>query len=269
MDNQLLTKKFERIGARLKVVDRPRRRFGNQQALLRLDIGEDRRGEFFEIMPTTDVVPEIEVLDVQPNHRHLLLLVREDGAKNKYLCGHDEHHWFVAGIPETAPVGTVRQAMEALQPTAVRSAVARKRVSGKSRNRRKNAAFIRQGEWFFLPTITMVVDDALVLQNEPLRRGNGGKPHWAEFCYRTGGETVYLCNRHPAGITSDQYRKVLSTNIHAKNWGWRTMLRNRGVYVRGRVRHPDHATITLHGWHQVVMNTENESSAMRNVAFLD
>ena len=47
------------------------------------------------------------------------------------------------------------------------------------------------------------------------------------------------------------------------------MQRNPGVYVRGRIRHPDHATITLHGWHQVVMNTENESQAMRNVAFLD
>jgi hypothetical protein len=25
----------------------------------------------------------------------------------------------------------------------------------------------------------------------------------------------------------------------------------------------------LHGWHQVVMNTEGQSKAMRNVAFLD
>jgi len=47
------------------------------------------------------------------------------------------------------------------------------------------------------------------------------------------------------------------------------MQRNPGVYVHGRIRHSDHATITLHGWHQVVMNTENESQAMRNVAFLD
>ena len=29
------------------------------------------------------------------------------------------------------------------------------------------------------------------------------------------------------------------------------------------------ATITLNGWHQVVMNTEGQSKAMRNVAFLD
>ena len=29
------------------------------------------------------------------------------------------------------------------------------------------------------------------------------------------------------------------------------------------------ATILLHGWHQVVMNTEGPSKAMRNLAFLD
>lgn len=121
MDTDLLNKKFQRIGARLKVVERPRRRMRTASSLLTLDIGEDRRGEFFEIMPQTGISPEIEVLDVQPSDRHLLLLVREDGGKNKYLCGHDERHWFVAGIPESAPVGTVRQAKEALQPREVRS----------------------------------------------------------------------------------------------------------------------------------------------------
>ena len=268
MDTSLLNKKFERIGARLKVVDRPPRRF-QSSGLLTLDIGWDRRGEFFEITPQTGADPEVEVLDVQPADRHLLLLVREDGAKNKYLCGHDERHWFVAGVPESAPVGTVRQAKEALQPKEVQSAVARKKVAGKARNRRKNAAFVRQGEWFFLPVADMAVDDALVLRNEPLRRGNGGKPHWADFCYRTGGETVYVCNRHPNGVTAAEYKRILSGNRNSKNWGWQTMQRNPGVYVRGRIRHPDHATITLQDWHQVVMNTENESRAMRNVAFLD
>ena len=47
------------------------------------------------------------------------------------------------------------------------------------------------------------------------------------------------------------------------------MQRNPLVYVRGRVRHPDHATINLRGWHRVVMNTESQARAMRNVAFLD
>lgn len=268
MDTSLLNKKFERIGARLKIVDRPARRL-RTSGLLSLDIGTDRRGEFFEITPQAGADPEVEVLDAQPADRHLLLLVREGSAKNKYLCGHDERHWFVAGIPESAPVGTVRQAMEALQPREVQNAVARRKVAGKARNRRKNAAFVRQGEWFFLPVVDMAIDEALVLTNEPLRRGNGGKPHWAEFCYRTGGETVYVCSRHSNGVTPAQYRTILSSNKNAKNWGWQTMQRNPGVYVRGHIRHSDHATITLHGWHQVVMNTENQSRAMRNVAFLD
>lgn len=142
-------------------------------------------------------------------------------------------------------------------------------MSGKARNRRKNAAFLRQGEWFFLPVPDIAIEDALVLKNEPLRRGNGGKPHWAEFCYRTGGETVHVCSRYPNGVTAAKYRTILSTNKGAQSWGWRTMQRNPGVYVRGRIRHPDHATVNLHGWHQVVMNTENQSRAMRNVAFLD
>ena len=47
------------------------------------------------------------------------------------------------------------------------------------------------------------------------------------------------------------------------------MMRNPTVYVKGRVTHADHATITLDGWHRVEMNTESKSQAMRHVAFLD
>ena len=112
-------------------------------------------------------------------------------------------------------------------------------------------------------------DENLVLRNEPLRRGNGGKPHWAEFCYRTGGESVYVCRRHPNGVTATEYRTILTANPNAKKWGWQAMRRNAGVYVRGRIRHADHETIVLHDWHRVLMNTEAQAKAMRNVAFLD
>ena len=47
------------------------------------------------------------------------------------------------------------------------------------------------------------------------------------------------------------------------------MVRDADVYARGRVWHADHKTITLRGWHRVLMNTEGQSLAMRNVAFLD
>ncbi len=108
-----------------------------------------------------------------------------------------------------------------------------------------------------------------MLRNEPIRRGNGGKPHWVESCYRTGGETVYVCASHPNGVAEAEYETILASNPKAKGWGWQVMQRNPGVYVRGSVRHADHKTIVLHGWHRVLMNTESQSKAMRNVAFLD
>lgn len=268
MDTNLLDTKFARIGARLKVADHPSRR-GRTTGALALDVQTDRRGEFFEIVRPPGAEVEVAVLDVQPADRHLLLLVREGKDKSKFLCGHDERHWFVAGIPEAAPVGTVRQAKEALKPAEVQTAQARQRLKARARGRRKNAAYVRQGEWFFLPAADMAVDEKLVLRDEPLRRSTGGKPHWAEFCFRTGGETVYVCPRRPNGVTEAQYQALLAHNPKARGWGWRTMRRNPGVYVKGRIRHADHATITLHGWHQVVMNTEGQSRAMRNVAFLD
>jgi hypothetical protein len=227
----------------------------------------NRKGEFFEIVPQPGI--EVAVLDVQPADRHLLLLVREGKDKSKFLCGHDERHWFVAGIPETAPVGTDRQAKEALKPAEVQTAQARRGLKAKARSCPKNAAYVRQGEWFFLPVPGFTVDEKLVMKDEPLRRGNGGKPHGAEFCYRTGGEAVYVCSRHPNGVTEAQYKVILAGSPKATGWGWRTMRRNPSVYVRGRIRHADHKTITLHGWHRVLMNTEGQSKAMNNVAFLD
>ena len=41
------------------------------------------------------------------------------------------------------------------------------------------------------------------------------------------------------------------------------------LYAKGAVRHPDHNTIVLHGWHRVLMNTEHAARAMRHVAFID
>jgi hypothetical protein len=270
IDSNILEAKFAQIGARLKVGDRPRlRRRIAPSGVIALDINSDRRGEYFAVSEQPNSHVEVEVLDVQPADRHLLLMVREEGEKHKFLCGHDERHWFVAAVPENAPVGTVRAAKEALKPTEVHEAQARARLRSDARNRRKNAAYRRQGEWFFLPSPRLTVDEKLVLRNEPITRGNGGKPHWCEFCFRTGGETVYVCGIHPNGVDEETYRAILADRPDARSWGWRVMTRNASVYVRGRVRHVDHKTITLHGWHQVLMNTETQARAMRNLAFLD
>ena len=269
MDTSNLLTKFARIGARLKVTDRPSNRRRVASGVISLDVQVDRQGEFFEVAKSPGSDPEVAVLDVERTERHLLLLVREGTEKQKFLCGHDERHWFVAAIPESAPVGTVRQAKEALKPPEVRVAQDREGLRAKDRNRRKNAAYHRQGEWFFLPIAGFRVDTERVLRNEPISRGNGGKPHWVEFCYRTGGETVYVCRRHPRGVSVQEYQQILTANPQAQSWSWQTMRRNTSVYARGTVRHDDHKTIVLHGWHAVLMNTEVQAKAMQNVVFLD
>lgn len=268
MDAKTLEGKFARIGARLKIADGLVRRQGRGPVML--DVRSDGGGEFFEIARRRGAGAELDVLDVRPGDRHLLLLVRDGEAKHKYLCGHDERHWFVAAVPEaTRGVGSVPAAKEALKPDGVKRLQSRLAVKPKDRHRRRTAAFVRQGEWFFVPVPGLSVEELLVLRDEPLSRGAGSKPHRAEYCYRTGGETVYVCQRHPNGLSPAQYNRIVSRNPKATAWGWRTMRRNPAVYVRGRIRHADHKTVVLHDWHQVLMNTENQSQAMRHVVFLD
>src|SRR5688500_6204115 len=100
---------FGRIGARVRLRDAPTepswdRRLGRSRGdqPVAIDVLRDRRGEFFDIEVREDV--EVEVLDDDARARHLLLLTRVDGEKARFLCGHDERHWFVAAVPESRPV---------------------------------------------------------------------------------------------------------------------------------------------------------------------
>src|SRR3982750_3601811 len=111
----------------------------------------------------------MNVLQCERHDRHLLLLVKTPTANDRFLCGHDERQWFVAAVPGGA--SSVRQAMDALQPVAIRDALAQSQVSSRKRYSRKNRAFRRQGEWFFVPARSFTADEKLILRNEPLRRG--------------------------------------------------------------------------------------------------
>jgi hypothetical protein len=275
-----LIRYFSRMGARVKVLEgvpaaRPWNLARSREEAPRivLDIRRDKQGEYFEIRTATGGAQEIVVLNVQPREKHLLLLSRQFGeqgqllAKQKFLCGHDERHWFVAAIPENEPVSTVAGAKIALKPEEIRTREEALGVSRKESFRRWNAAFIRQGEWFFIPVAEIKADPLLILRNEPLSRGNGGKPHWAEECYRSGGETVYVSGKYPSGIAAQEYNRL--PEQERKRGNFRVMQRDASVHVRGEIRHPDHETVVLNGWHRVLMNTENRSSAMRFLAFLD
>lgn len=273
MDTQVVQKHFAAMGARVLVHPPSPPPFWSTQrppaGPVAVDVRSDRRGEYFDIALDANVAA-IDVIDVQPRSRHLLLLARlDDGRrKDKFLCGHDERSWFVAAVPDERGVSNVRTAFEALKPAPVRVAQNRTGVRFRDRARRRTQAYIRQGEWFFLPAPGVVAKPALVLRNEPLRRG-AGKPHMCAELYREGGTTVYVCGRRPNGLTEQQYGQLLKSTPSAQGWNWRVMRRDPRVYVRGRVWHADHQTVVLPFWHQVQMNTETQSRAMRNVAFLD
>jgi hypothetical protein len=276
MNAKHIESKFVAMGARLKVREIPSRwrqgdRTWTEPKDFAVDIRRDGNGEFFELRVPTHLSDslDVSVMQSEPKHRHLLLAVRKKGDQaqlDRFLCGHDEREWFVAAVPGSA--SSVRQAMDALQPADVRAALTRNHVSSRKRYARKNRAFRRQGEWFFVPEPSLVVDEKLILRNEPIRRG-AGKPHFVEELFRSGGETVHACSRHPNGVTPDEYRSILRRHPDAARWNWRVMRRNPGVYARGTVRHSDHETITLPLWHRVIMNTETQSRTMANVAFLD
>jgi hypothetical protein len=169
MNTGSIEKRFGRIGARVKVSDE-----GSQGRRAGIDISSDNRGEYFDIRiePQEQVV--YEVIDSRPEMRHLLLMARKPNSKEKFLCGHDERHWFVCAVPGSS-ISSVESAMEALQPPEVRSAVRRRVKRIKNRLRRRNSAFVRQGEWFFVPAPGLTINQTLILRNEPLSRGNGSK----------------------------------------------------------------------------------------------
>jgi hypothetical protein len=106
--------------------------------------------------------------------------------------------------------------MEALKPAAVLREQRRKGVKRRL-YRRKTAAYVRQGEWFFLPKPKLRVDERFVEHHGRLAR-QGGKPHHVEWLYRVPG--------------------------------------GGQVFARGAVSHPDHTTIVLEQWHLVLQNEE-------------
>jgi hypothetical protein len=247
---------------------------------VRVDIRRDAYGAYFDVRHGEGT--ELHVLDVARGDRadrHLVLMAKTVGAfgrsrgatvKHKFLCGHDERSWFVAAVPDVARggrrVSDVQSAKDALKPKAVWDAIAQHGVAPADRDRRRTAAFVRQGEWFFIPRPAMVVDRRFVLHDEPIRRG-AGKPHFCWFLYREGGEQVFVNWQHPNGLTRAEFDALPRHERAGKHW--QTMTRQPTAYAKGAVRHPDHATIHLRCWHEIVQNSETQAASMRHVAFLD
>ena len=134
------------------------------------------------------------------------------------------------------------------------------------RDARKNPAFVRQGEWFFIRRPGLKVSRSNALRDERIQRG-GGKPHLCQMLYRFAGERVWVHPDYPNGLIAKEFWKLPAWE--REDFRWQRMHRNAKVFVKGNIRHSDHKTVFLQDWHEVVQNTETEADAMRQVAFLD
>ncbi len=252
MSPDLLDRHFNKIGARIKVHG-PRRW---QRDDYQIDISSDQKGEFFDLAVLRPV--RFQLLQSREDQRHLLLL---DSDGKRFLCGHDERHWFVAGIADR--VSTVMAAKESLMPAAVREMVAQ--IPQSEIDNRKNIVFKRQGEWFFVP-VRKDIHPEFILKNEPMRKTPRNKPHWVQELYRDGGDTVYVSRDKV--LSQAEYNAAMEAHPEKmRKQTWRVMVRNANVYARGAVRHAGHSTVLLDGWHRVFMNSEEFTTSA--VAFLD
>jgi hypothetical protein len=273
MNVEALTRQFARIGANLEIAELPSVRGRNGASHYSLDIREEGRNEFYllEVAKPAIETLDFQVLNTRTDLRHLVLLARNEAdmaaPKDKFLCGHDERHWFVAALPVAAAVTDVNSAMQALKPREAVWSQRRNAVANKDLNKRHNAGFIRQGEWFFIPIDRFSVDAMdVVRKDEPISRGAGSKPHIVSELVRRGGELVYVNRRTRVSLTAMQFQNRVREGRIKNAAEWVDQRMTTEVYVRGKVRHADHKTIELKGWHRVAMNAEPNSN---NVRFLD
>lgn len=266
--SNLIEEKFEKMGARAIVGPNESTRFNSEPQPIDLNILNDSEGTYFSIKHADDV--EISILDIKPKDRHLLLMAKYGGhhkIKSKFLCGHDERDWFVAAIPEDSPTKDIVSAMEALKPREIRELQRNMGIKTKNKNKRKNDAYKRQGEWFFIPEPDFEIKDYIIHKKESLIRGRGNPHIAAELC-RFGGSDIYVSRSEPNGISVEEYEKRLK-EPKFNSAAWSQQKKDMAVYVRGTIKHSDHATIYLDFWHKVIPNTEAKARAMRNVSFID
>lgn len=249
--------KFEKIGASAKVRDLSDNRFNEND--FEIDIVSVKGREMFDIAVKANSENDFQVLQIDKIGRHLLLKVN----RQKFLCGHDERHWFVSEVLETA--SNINDAKEKMKPGNVLVSQVKRNVKSKNKNKRRNKSFLRQGEWFFIPSSETEFNENLILRKEPIRVGRS-RPHIVDEIVRTGGETVYVSTEYPNGITEEEKEIEIKLNSAVLRIPFKTMRRNAGVFGRGKVRHPDHGTIELKGWHTISLSSEIRG---RNVAFLD
>ena len=260
MNAHNLNKAFAAIGARVRVSKRSRM---FNSALLRVD--KDKTGEYVSIIVDKErphLPFNIHIADINKTLKQLTLsltYVRYQGryvyydfkisnfarTVEHFLIGKDECHLFIASVKSNI---SVKHAFAELRPLDAHTALTANGVKDKSWCKRKTKAYIRQGEWFFIPATPPSESIPVIHKKEPI--GNVRSPHIVDELMRFGGQKVYVNGTEV--LTLSEFKALAYEE--QKNYSER--VRDAQVFARGYVRHADHKTIYLEGWHEVHMNRE-------------
>lgn len=297
MSHENLIKRFATAGLELKISNKPLIRSAGTE-IVQIDIGRkisgSRRQEWFNIFPGHED-NRIEVMGTDKRIGQLVLMVHEparefktevpfaaracktaqevvdrlgvqirnvvreggkwliksktSSQKRHFLCGLDERQLFIAQLTRTCT--TVKEAHDSLKTVTVTLAEGK---VGKA---------TRQGEFFFLPVTKEERDlielglkkNLLVVEKDaPIGpflegvRGMGRKVRQRVGNPHTASELIILPGtplQHGFGV------------------------RSREVFVRGKVRHTDHATVSFKQWSKIIRNSEANTGNVTGVGWVD
>ena len=276
-----LISQFAKAGLKLEITDNPLGGRGINNKVFGMDIQRKTKGnwrnEYFRIWPGGEE-NNIQVINVDKKTEQLVLMVHEkkqeftetvkkhsvaafkpndivrvlkngdaivrrhtSGNKRHFLLGVDERQMFIAQLPEAA--STVRQAHDRLKAPTVWL------YEGKQAGRT-----IRQGEWFFLN-----VDSAEQGKIEHAVK-NGLVRLKIDIASGIAGRRVKFKNEHVA----EELVIVEGTKLERG-----LPIRERDIFVRGSVRHPEHKTVSFKNWRKVIRNTESNEGRMSGVGWID
>lgn len=267
MGSHPLQSRFAQAALPLEVAPAPFARAVNAEAVVQLDIARDRRGERFRVWPGSGRC-RVEVEGVDRRLQQLVLMVDEPkqtfeveigrwvvpdrpivrrdghrrwvlqetaGAKRHFLLGMDEAHLFIAQLPRG--VSAVSSARELLKGRDVDRA-------------ERDAPFrtVRQGEWFLvaLDAPRLAALDTLAEWRPELvsrRRGIAQAAGWARAGRPHVADELLVLR---AGFHLGLPKHLVPPAVAA----------GPGVFVRGKLRHPDHATVELKSWRRALPNAE-------------
>ena len=174
--------------------------------------------------------------DIRVRKGDIVSVVRKTSPqKRHFLCGVDERQLFICQLPRA--VSTVRGAHAVLKTTDVLFAEGRA------------AKVVRQGEWFFLEPSKeerKLIEDGIQKKLLTVEKTVPIGP-FAANSVRGRKVRQFSGNAHTADELLVMSPKLLEHGFP---------IRSREIFVRGRIRHVDHATVKFDHWKKVIRNTE-------------